>query len=669
MVQKTNSFERFWKELKRRKVVHIITVYVAIAFGILQLVDIIGPSLKWPDWTMTFIIVLLCIGFVISVFVSWVYDITPAGLRKTKPVSTFKHVDQTTTSTSGVWKIATYISAVIIIALIAFNFISRRNLNADISKLDKSIAVLPFFNESPVDSNKYFINGIMEEILTNLQKIKDFRVLSRTSTTQYAGADRPTIPEIAKKLGVNYIVEGSGQKYGNNFVLRVQLIAGKKESHLWAKSYNREIKHTTDIISVQSEIAQLIASELKATITPEEKQIIEKVPTSNMAALDLYLKANDFLKEYEKSRDISSYNTSFNLYKTALEMDSGFARAYTGLASAYYERYQSQIEAYFRENYLDSMLVLTKIALSFDNKLDEAFYLQGMYYMSKGNFKEALDNFDRALEINPNYYSAYYSKGYILAYGSSDFVKVIDNYHKALDLIRGNERPSVLRNLAYVYMDIGFFEKAKYYLNEAFTLDNNKAANIRYLSYLAFYQGNFEEGLNFERNLQEIDTTYASSTLMCLGDKDEAYSAARKMVEYYKKSDELNLQESHRVGFAFWQIGKREEAKNYLNQQIRYCEESIRFDRRLAKTFAAQYDLAATYAFLGERGKAYKYLDEINEGITLSLWMKLYMMYDPLFDSIRSEERFQKILQNMEAKYQAEHERIKKWLEEQGMLN
>jgi TolB-like protein len=668
MTQKLNSFERFWKELKRRKVIHVITVYAAIAFGILQLVDIIGPSLKWPDWTMTFIIVLLCIGFIIAVFVSWVYDITPSGVKKTKPVSAVKHIDQTILPTSSGWKIATYVSGVIIVALVAFNFISRRNLNADISKLDKSIAVLPFLNESPVDSNKYFINGIMEEVLTNLQKIKDFRVLSRTSTDQYKGQNRPTIPEIAKKLNVNYVVEGSGQKYGNTFRLRVQLIKAKgKENHLWAKSYEEELRETTGLFSIQSQIAQAIATELKAIMTPEEKQIIEKVPTSKMTAYDLYLKANDYQKEYQKTRNLSSYQTAVNLYDAALAIDSTYAKVYTGLAGIYYDRYQSQMGTYFKENYLDSMLVLTKIALSFDDKLDDAFYLQGMYYMEKGDFKEALDNFDRALEINPNYYSAYYSKGYILAYGSSDFVKVIDNYHKALDLIRGNERPSVLRNLAYAYMDIGFFEKVKYYLNEAFTLDNNKAANIRYLSYLAFYQGNFEEGLNFERNLQEIDTTYASSTLMCLGDKEEAYSAARKMVEYYKKSDELNLQESHRVGFAFWQVGKREEAKNYLNQQIRYCEESIRLDRRLAKFFAAQYDLAATYAFLGERKKAYIYLDEINEGITLSLWMKLYMMYDPLFDSIRSEERFQKILQNYEAKYQAEHDRVKKWLEEQGM--
>ena len=168
------------------------------------------------------------------------------------------------------------IASVIILALIVLGyfFIPRP---AKLSKpVEKSIAVLPFINDSPNDSTTYFINGIMEEILNNLQKIKDFRVLSRTSTNQYKGPNKPTIPEIAKKLNVNYIVEGSGQKYGNTFRLRVQLIKADKESHLWAESYEKEIRETKDIYGTQSEIAQSIASALKATITPDEKQLIDR---------------------------------------------------------------------------------------------------------------------------------------------------------------------------------------------------------------------------------------------------------------------------------------------------------------------------------------------------------------------------------------------------------
>ena len=162
-----------------------------------------------------------------------------------------------------------------------YKIIDRSKQTQDLTKLEKSIAVLPFRNDSPNDSTTYFLNGVMEEILNNLQKISDFsRVLSRNSVEQFRNNTTKSMPEIAKKLNVNYIVEGSGQKYGNKFVLRVQLIAAEKEKHLWGKSYEQEIHETTDIINIQSQIAQSIAAELKATITPEEKQLINKIPTT-----------------------------------------------------------------------------------------------------------------------------------------------------------------------------------------------------------------------------------------------------------------------------------------------------------------------------------------------------------------------------------------------------
>ena len=131
MAHKTNSFKRFWKELKRRKVIHVITVYAATAFVILELVNMVARPLQLPDWTEAFVIVLLCIGFVIAVFVSWIYDITPAGVKKTKPVSELKHSDHTTHAVSSGWKIATYVSGFVIIALVVFNIVTRRNTNLD----------------------------------------------------------------------------------------------------------------------------------------------------------------------------------------------------------------------------------------------------------------------------------------------------------------------------------------------------------------------------------------------------------------------------------------------------------------------------------------------------------------------------------------------------------
>jgi TolB-like protein len=161
------------------------------------------------------------------------------------------------------------IASVTILALIVIGYFLITTLTKPKEQLEKSIAVLPFRNDSPNDSTTYFLNGVMEEILNNLQKIRDFsRVLSRNSVEQFRNNTTKSTPEIAKKLNVNYIVEGSGQKYGNKFVLRIQLIVANNEKHIWGKSYEQEIHETTDIINIQSQIAQSIAAELKCNNYP-----------------------------------------------------------------------------------------------------------------------------------------------------------------------------------------------------------------------------------------------------------------------------------------------------------------------------------------------------------------------------------------------------------------
>jgi len=667
MAKKTSSFERFWKELKRRKVIRVITVYAAIAFVILQLVDIVSQPLLFPEWTQGFIIVLLCIGFVIAVFLSWIYDITPAGVKKTKPGSAIKHTDQATHAVTSGWKIATYVSVVIIVALVTFNIVTRKNLTIDRTRSEKSIAVLPFQLLSDEPDKQYLADGIMDAITLHLSKIKDLRVIGKTSVEQYRNPTKTTTA-IGKELDVEFLLEGSFQKFGDNVKLIVQLIKTGKEGHVWANEYDR---NWSDIFAVQSEVAQAVAAELYASITQEEKKLIEKKPTSSMAALDLYLKANDFLKEYEKTRDLSPYQTAVNLYDAALSIDTAYAKAYTGLASAYYDRYQW--ETYFKENYLDSMLVLIDKALDIDDQLDEAYYLKGRYYQENGHIKDALDNYDKTLKINPNHYLAYQSKGDTYSRVLGDYVNGLGNYHKALTLVRGKERPALLGSLGGRYMEIGFTDKAKYYYQEAFEQDSNKSLHFRRLAWIEFSLGNFEETLKLVKQGCEIDSLSCINTELMFfnvpsGHKEEAYLFAKKKIDQYKRIGTIALQTAFQIGYAFWQVGQYQGAKDYFNQQIKYDEESIRLRRPISQVGNAQYDLASTYAFLGEKTKAYKYLEEFVSMYFPKLWQISYAKHNPFMKSISNEERYKKSLQNMEAKYQAEHERVRKWLEEQGML-
>ncbi len=191
------------------------------------------------------------------------------------------------------------------------------------------------------------------------------------------------------------------------------------------------------------------------------------------------------------------------------------------------------------------------------------------------------------------------------------------------------------------------------------------------LAFVEFCFENFEEALNLWKQLERIDSTSTASQsyyYVTPGFKEDAYAQAIKDVEKFKKSGSLNLVRSHRTGYAFWQIGRKKEAEYYFNQQIRYSEESIKLSRDIGQKKSAQYDLAGTYAFLGDKVKAYKYLDEVAQKNTFPLWLVTFAKHDVLFESIRNEERFQKILQTIESKYQAEHERVRKWLEEQGMI-
>jgi len=275
----------------------------------------------------------------------------------------------------------------------------------DVIKLEKSVAILPFKNDSKDEENTYFINGLMEEVLNNLQKIKDLRVISRTSVEQYRNQTKP-IPEIAKELGVNYFVEGSGQKYGNSFRLRTQLIMAAKETHLWGESFQQEVNEVKEIFRIQSQIAESIAKELKAVITPQEKQLIEKIPTKELAAYDAYLMGQSYWRKLTPN----DLETAMKYFKLALEKDSDYALAYAGIGFVWgglaQMGYLSPAEAF------PQMGEALMTALKLDSTLDLIHYVFACNKTwGEWDWETGESEFKKTLEINPNHAEAraYYS--------------------------------------------------------------------------------------------------------------------------------------------------------------------------------------------------------------------------------------------------------------------
>ena len=558
--------------------------------------------------------------------------------------------------------------ALIVLTLILAGYFVIAKAIKPKGQVEKSIAVLPFNLLSEEPDKQYLADGMMDAITLHLSKIKDLRVLGRTSTEQYRNPSK-TLTAIGKELGVSYLLEGSFQKFGDSVRLIVQLIRTGKEDHVWADNYDRIWKN---IFSVQSEVAQSVARELNAVITPEEIQLIDKIPTTNLTAYDFYQRGREeHLKYWIANKDRESLQKAEALYHQALQYDSTYALSYTGLARVYWDKYFYQ--NYLSKNFMDSVLTLCDIALSYDNQLAEAYTLKGGCYSETGKPNQAVEEFDKAIKFNPNDWMAYRWKGRI--FFETDWVNYIYYLKKAASINRGEELPELLSQIGYAYYSAGFPEKGIQYYKDKLKLDGDSANYYAELSRYENWQEDFNKSIEFGIKSYAIDSTN-STTLVILGSSYAEYGWYDESLKYYNKwikrsedqGDEWFTGSSHRIAYIYSQKGDRESAEYYFNKQINYCDRSIELGRQYAQMLYAYYDLAGVYAFRKERNKAYENLQIFNKKPVMSIWMVSLIKTDPLFNSIRNESEFQQIVRDVEAKYQAEHERVRKWLEEQGML-
>ena len=549
---------------------------------------------------------------------------------------------------------------------------------ADRNKLhDKSIAVLPFINDSPKETEMYFINGTMEAILDNLSKIEDLRVVSRTSVEQYRN-NLKSIPEIGKEMGVSFILEGSGLKQGDNIRLTVQLIEAIKDRQIWSQTYE---KKTGEVLELYSDIPQLVASKIEATVTPEEKKLIEKTPTTSLTAYDFYQRGREEYWKYWSVGDLVACEKAEDLYYKALKYDSTFAQVYSGLAIIYWYKHFS--EEYFSESFMDSVLILTNIALTYDDQLPEAYNVRGLYYQEKGRLHQAIKEFNKALEFNPNDWFAYYCKGWMYV-NVEDLVNVIDNFNKVASLnLQSGLKIGFLVTLCWSYTLAGFPEKEKYYAQEAFKLSDDTAQYYHLQGWIEYYLGNFETAIKlFEKanvlfeKANPIDSYYYAKNFEFLGECCLMYGQYEESLKYFKKWIEVvgdpvraNVVKAFWIGYDYWINGYKEEAEYYFNEIFNFWNRLNESGKgEMEQNLRLYYLLSGIYAIKGEKDKAIDNLKIFNQKQKVSLMWLFYVKNDPSFDSIRDEPEFQQIVKEIEVKYEAEHERVRKWLENHEML-
>ncbi|WP_372949545.1 helix-turn-helix domain-containing protein [Mariniphaga sp.] len=530
------------------------------------------------------------------------------------------------------------------------------------SPVEKSIAVRPFNYLAANTDKSYLANAMMMEIINQLSQIKGLRVMSSTSVLPYLNQ---TDKVIGKKINCSFILNGNLYVEDGKMNLILTLVDADNENVIKSFNYKNELNN---IIELPGIIAQSVARELNAELTEQEKLRVGKIPSLNLTAYDFYSRGNEEFINFQIYNDKEYIEAASNYFKKAIAVDSLFAKAYVGLASVYWENYywKNYFEAYF----IDSVKIILEKAISIDNQINEAHTLLGYYYLFYDDGKNAQKEFEMALQLNPNDWKAYLGLGDL--YRLSDLVLSVKNYHEATRLNRGKEYSIILRKLIGVFSSAGMVDYAKKLMNQKLMLDNDSVSYYVYLTSNLFYSGDFDKSIYYALKGISIDPEN-ETLLIFLGCSYSFMEEYEKSLEYFELAlrDGLGimlLNTSHRIGYSYWKAGQKEMGLEFMYVQQKYSKESAQKNRPYAINRASFYDEAALHAFFGEKEKALENLEKFCEAEVITFAISQLIKMDPLFNSIREDSEFKKIEAEIINKYLKEHERVKKWLDEQNIL-
>ena len=469
------NLSNFLAELKRRNVYKVAVAYAVVGWVIAQIATQIFPFLEIPNWLVRLVIVLIAIGFPIALVIASAFEATPEGIKRTEVADA---MPTTASHKKHAWIFVVIVGAALSVGLFFFGRYSaqtpRQTEAATASSTpQKSIAVLPFENLSDDKGAAYFADGIQDEILTKLASIADLKVISRTSTAKYKSKPED-LKTVSQQLGVATVLEGSVQKAADKVRVNVQLIDARADSHLWAKTYDRDL---ADVFAIQSEVAQEIADSLKAKLSPSEANTMASAPTKDMQAYDLFLKGEFEQRVANSNFRPESFDQAARWYKEAIARDPNFALAIAQLAMCKLRRHWltdplSQAE-------LMEAARLAKQALTLAPDLPEAHVAVGLFhYYGFREYELALTEFQRALELRPNYSLALQFIAFVhRRQGKWD--RTLDELKKSIVQDPGD--PYVQGGLAETYVFLRMWKEAEEVAKHALTIDPHEATAMRML--------------------------------------------------------------------------------------------------------------------------------------------------------------------------------------------
>jgi adenylate cyclase len=578
----------FFAELKRRNVYKVAVAYAVVGWLIAQIATQIFPFLEIPNWVVRLVIVLIAIGFPIALVIAWAFEATPEGIKRTEDVD----LSAAGRSKKHTWIYVVVIGAAISAALFFLGRYTAGNKTSTVAPNQspaKSIAVLPFVNMSADKADEYLSDGMTEELINVLAKVPGLRVPGRTSCFAFKGKNEEDIfRKVGDQLHVGTVLEGSVRKAGDKLRVTAQLINVSDGYHLWSKDYDGDVK---DILNFQSNVAEQVVQALQVKLGGEGTRVLAKKPTENPEAHRLYLLGRYEFAKYTQT----GWNNAIRYYEQALRIDPEFALAYCGLADNY--AYMGSVVMPEKEAIAKEKEFAQK-ALELDPELAEAHMSLALALVAAYDWRNGLKEFDRALELNPNLAFAYELQSWTLN-GLGRFDEAIAKTRKAVELDPLN--PFFQMSLSFYQYWARQYDDAIAQARKTLAMDPNSTITHVLL------------GLSF---LKKGDTAGAIAELQ--------KSKAPDPGAWYQGF----------LGYAYAISGDRAKA-----------EQALRELEQLAKRqYVSPTAFATIYLGLGQKEKCLDWLEKSYEQQDSACW---YLKIDQIYDSVRSEPRFQALVEKI----------------------